>query len=312
MSGARAADDATVVIGMLTFRRPDDLRRAVPAFRAEADTVDRPVRLLVVDNDPDGSARDFVVGLSDPLIDYVHEPRPGIAAGRNRALAEARAAQVLVFVDDDENPRPGWLRALLDTRDRTGAAAVAGAVVSEFDVPPAPWLLAGRFFDRRRLPTGTRIGVAATNNLLLDLGQLPAGLVFDEAFSLSGGSDTLFTRSLHRAGRLLVWCDEAVVVDRVPADRATRRWVLARARRSGNSAVRVSVALAGAGPQRVLARVAGLARGAVRVLGGAGRVAFGAVTRSAAHDAQGRRSVARGLGMVGAATGRVVVEYARG
>ena len=32
--------------------------------------------------------------------------------------------------------------------------------------------IAGRFFNRRRLPTGTEVDVAATNNLLLDLIQL--------------------------------------------------------------------------------------------------------------------------------------------
>ena len=54
---------------------------------------------------------------------YVHEPAPGISAGRNRALDEAGDADLLSFIDDDEVPRPGWLSALIDTWLPTRPAA---------------------------------------------------------------------------------------------------------------------------------------------------------------------------------------------
>lgn len=298
-----------IVVAMLTYRRPQDLRVAVPAFLAEA----RPLggSLLIVDNDPEGSARDYVVGLADPAVRYVHEPRPGIAAGRNRALAEV-TDELLVFVDDDERPVDGWLQALLDCREATGAAVVVGAVVSEFEEPPPQWVVAGGFFDRRRLPTGTRVDVAATNNLLLDMARVgPTGARFDEAFGLSGGSDTLFTRTLERAGLPMVWCDEAVVIDMVPAARMTRSWVLARARRSGNSASRAELALASSAGQRLGVRVRYVGRGLVRVAGGAARVVLGALRRQDVQQLTGRRNVMRGRGMISGAFGRVVYEYKR-
>lgn len=308
---AAPAAPAPLVVAMLTYRRPQDVRAAVPAFLAELGTVDVPGELLVVDNDPDAGARDTVEGVGDPRVRYVHEPRPGIAAGRNRALAECADRDVLVFVDDDERPRPGWLAALLAEHARSGAAAVVGAVVSDYERPPDGWLAAGRFFDRRRLPTGTVVDVAATNNLLLDLGRLrPTGLTFDERFGLSGGSDTLFSRRLVAAGERMVWCDEAVVVDHVPADRLTRAWVLRRAYRSGNSGARAEVVLA-TGLAQLAVRARYVARGLVRVVGGSARVALGAVTRSDVHDARGRRSVQRGRGMVAGALGHVVYEYRR-
>ncbi|MCL2422385.1 MAG: glycosyltransferase [Micrococcales bacterium] len=303
--------DGLVVVAMLTYQRPDDLEQAVPAFAAELDTVSGPTRLLVVDNDPDGSARDTVAAFDDAKVRYVHEPRPGIAAGRNRALDDCADAAVLIFVDDDEHPEPGWLVALLETHQRTGAGVVAGAVISAYDAEPDAWLAAGRFFDRRRLPTGTPIAVAATNNLLLDMAQLPHDVRFDEAFGLTGGSDTMLTRTLARRGVPMVWCDEAVVVDRVPVSRLKRSWVLARARRSGNSGVRVEVMLARPGPQRWWVRTQGLARGLVRIVAGGCRAAFGRATRSLEHHARGCRSLARGRGMVEAATGSVVAEYTR-
>ncbi|MGY4643593.1 glycosyltransferase family 2 protein [Cellulomonas sp. URHB0016] len=305
-AGARTLQ---VVVAMLTYRRPDDLAVAVPALLAQAGTVPDEVRLLVVDNDPDGSARGLVEASG---AHYVHEPRPGIAAARNAAMSAAADADVLVFIDDDERPVDRWLALLLDTYRDTGAPCVVGPVVSEFAAPPDAWVRAGRFFDRRRMPTGTPVTVAATNNLLLDVAMLrETGVRFDEAFGLSGGSDTLFSRTLVARGVRMVWCDEAVVVDVVPADRSTRSWVLHRARRSGNSASRCAVALASSPVGRSRARVRAVLEGSVRIAAGAARTAVGAVLRSPEHDARGRRTVARGTGMVSGAVGHVVYDYAR-
>ena len=47
-------------------------------------------------------------------------------------------------------------------------------VISEYEHAPEPWISAGRFFQRRRLATGTPLTLAATNNLLLRLPQIRA------------------------------------------------------------------------------------------------------------------------------------------
>jgi len=301
-----------VVVAMLTYRRPDDLRVAVPAFLAQVEVADAEASILVVDNDPDGSAAQLVAGFGSDRVRYVHEPVPGIAAARNRAVDESSEVDLLIFVDDDEHPAPGWLAAMLATYEHHRAACVAGPVVSEFSEDPEPWITAGRFFVRRRLPTGTELTVAATNNLLIDMAQLKRhGVRFDPVFGLSGGSDTLFTRALVRCGAHLVWCDEAIVYDRVPTSRLTREWVLRRARRSGNSASRVALVLAGSVGARAGVRIGYAARGVVRIAGGTARRVVAAVTRSAAQDARGRRSTERGIGMVSGVLGHVVYEYRR-
>ena len=82
---------------------------------------------------------------------YVHEPEPGIAAARNRALDEAGPADLLVFIDDDERPVDGWLARLVETYRVDRPTAVVGPVVSEYEQQPDAWVSAGRFFDRRRL-----------------------------------------------------------------------------------------------------------------------------------------------------------------
>ena len=59
------------------------------------------------------------------------------------------------------------------------------------------------------------------------------------------------------------------------------------------------------------ARVVLVARGLLRVLGGAARVVLGTVTRSIRHQARGSRSVARGIGMAAGAFGYTRQEYKR-
>ena len=148
--------------------------------------------VLVVDNDPKGSAQSVAEG-RDSRIGYVAEPTPGIAASRNRALAVLSELSAVIFVDDDEVPEAGWLDSLIVTWRRWRADAVAGRVVSKVPEAMDPWIVSGRFFERLSHKTGTKVQVAATNNLLLDMGFVRRfGLVFDNRFGLTGGSDTLF------------------------------------------------------------------------------------------------------------------------
>ena len=202
-----------VTVAVPTYRRPDDLRAVLPLLLAQAReaggryTAD----VLVVDNDPEGTGAAVVHELAADDLRYVAEPTPGIAAVRNRAIDEAAGSTLLAFIDDDERPAAGWLAALLRTWSATGAAGVVGRVRAEYVAGELdPWIAAGGFFARRSLPTGSAVTVAATSNLLLDLGQVrDLGVRFDPALGAGGGEDTLFTRSLARSGGRLVWCDEA-------------------------------------------------------------------------------------------------------
>ncbi len=323
MSDAPATGPApavSLVIAVLTFRRPADIMAALPMLVAQAETVrtaDFRVSVCVIDNDAGESARDPVLEFAarSPVpVRYAAEPEPGISAARNRALAEAEGEgdDLLVFIDDDERPTAGWLRSLLDVHRERGCAAVVGPVISEYETYPESWIEAGEFFVRRRMPTGSRLEVAATNNLLLDLRQVRQhGLTFDPAFGIGGGGDTLFTRTLHKLGGEMVWCDEAVVIDVVPTSRLTRSWVTRRAFRSGNSWSLTSLALCDSGSERIAVRVRSTLQGLVRLLGGLARLVIGLLTRSLGQRARGVRTVARGAGMISGAWGYSYLEYRR-
>jgi len=300
-----------VTIAVLTYQRPRDLAELLPALVSQAREVSAEVDILVVDNDPAGGARAVVrEAAADAPVRYTHEATPGIAAARNRALDEARSA-LLVFIDDDERPTPHWLAHLLAVHAGHRVQAVVGPVVSRYDTPPSRWVESGRFFDRRRMPTLTPVTVAATNNLLLDLAWVHRnGLRFDTRFGLSGGSDSLFTRQLHNRGGRMLWCDEAVVIDVVPASRLTRTWVLRRAYRIGNASSRVL--LDGTAPGRqLLVRLRLLGAGGARVIVGSLRYLAGLVTGQIGHRARGLRTAARGAGMLSGSVGSVYSEYSR-
>jgi succinoglycan biosynthesis protein ExoM len=301
-----------IVVAMATYKRPDEMARTLRTLLDQIDTSGVSARVQIVDNDAAGSGAAAAQAVADRRVSYVVEPTPGIAAARNRAIAESAGDRVLIFIDDDEDPQPGWLAGLLSVYREHQPAAVVGPVVSEYDGELDPWIRAGGFFERRRLPTGSLVEAAATNNLLLDLERIRSlGLSFDQKFGLSGGSDTLFTRQLTGAGEQLMWCDEAIVVDHVPTDRMTRKWVLRRAMRYGNSWSRTSLALAPDRRARLLTRIKMLARGVIRVGAGAVRFGLGAVTRSDRHRARGQRTLMKGVGYIMGATGGVYVEYSR-
>ena len=315
-------EPTSLCIAVLTYLRPAMLHTGVSRIleqiaemKSDTSAVSRvplQVELLVVDNDPLGSARAVADELASRHLRYVVEPSPGISAARNRAMREASDADLLLFIDDDEVPQNGWLKEMLNTRAACQSELVAGAVVSKFEVEPGPWVAAGRFFDRRRLPTGTAIVVAATNNLLLDLRWVRRhGLEFDNALGLSGAEDTLFTRTMNNLGARMVWNDEAVVTDWVPASRVSRRWVLMRALSSGNSWSLTSLALTDAGPARWAGRAKAVAHGSVRVGAGGARYVVGVVMGSLTHQARGLRTTARGAGMLAGAFGLAYLEYAR-
>lgn len=342
-----------LTIAMLTYRRNDYLAQVIPELLAQADDVcdaQTTVSVLIVDNDPQAGARAVVEAaraalageqpqtaeppeqavLSEPSgsadsdaaatsrLVYVHEPEPGIVAGRNRALSQAHGSDALIFIDDDEIPSPGWLKALVSTWRAQGCAAVTGPTPPTFEVDPSAWVVASGAFDSWEAADGAQVRSADTGNLLLDLAVVEdLGLRFDPRYGLTGGEDSLFTRQLTRAGGVIRFAAGAVVTKRVPAARARRTWVLERSLRSGSSWARVRIDTAGpaGGASGRLARLRlrlgygakGLAKAGIDgARAGVARIR-GDVPALARYEVSSRG----GLGMVVGALGVQVREYGR-
>ena len=223
-----------VSIGILTYRRADGLRACLASVqRCLGTALPAPWagdEILVVDNDPAGSARDVIVGISEatsPLpVRYVHEPTPGIAAARTRALSETKS-QVMVFIDDDEVAEDGWPHGLLTLMSETGAALVGGPVLSEFvDSPPA-WIIDGGFFDRKDPPHGSSQDWLRSGNLAIDVQQVKAaGITFDQRFKQ--GEDSAFSRRAKAGGLDLRWSAHGAITEFVDRSRFDVGWRLRR------------------------------------------------------------------------------------
>ena len=309
------------VIAAATFRRPEGLARLLSAIaRLHLNGCGR-VEMIVVDNDPAGSALGAVAvrGAGFPIpLRARHEPEPGIAQARNAALdfALEREADHLAFIDDDEEPGPDWLRELLRVARVTGAAGVIGPVDPVYAHPPAHWMARGGFHALRPAGwDGTDGGTVAggyTSNALIDLAFVThEGLRFDPTYALSGGEDTLFFAEMRRRGGRLVAAKGALVREHVPPGRITLRWLWRRWARGGNTDARLRLRFA-AHPSAERPRL--VAGGLVRLaLGGTGAV----LTAPALAFGRGKvparlaRIAARGIGFLRLAGGAVTQEYAR-
>lgn len=246
--------DISVLIS--TFNRHEGLTALMEACAAQRDIEAWAVEYVLVDNSTDANARELVSELDARLpitIRYFHEPRPGLARGRNRGIAEA-AGEWLVFVDDDEIPESDWLSQLRQAADRYDADVVFGPVfpllepsdtdvkaaaeaffTQSSDAPSGTPIVRGTFVNRR-LRRGRCTRVMASNNVIFrrEHARALGELAFDPALGQYGGADQIFFERLIAAGATrVVWCREAVVKEVIPADRQSRAYIINRSYRHG-------------------------------------------------------------------------------
>jgi len=291
---------------VVTFQRPTGLRRTLDAIGRLETPGDGSISLdaVIIDNDAAGSARAVVEAAAADFpipLDYVIESVRGIPQARNRAVAIAteRGADLIGFIDDDEEPQPDWLARMLEVRERTGAAVVAGRYEPVFERPPPHWMVEGRFFEPVRHRTGDIIPWihARTSGVLISTSKLPAGAQpFDERLQLTGGSDTDFFRRIQRDGGKIVWCDEGVVIEHVPVSRSSWRWLVRRKYRVGNNQSLFLLYFENPSTLRKLKRVGG---GTALMVSGVGMMLVGAVKGRVAVVRGARRAAEGAGGIVG-------------
>ncbi len=299
-----------VDIAIATHRRPRGLARLLGGLeRLRFPTSAPDLRVVVVDNDAEGSARavcDDAEGWLDLPLVYRVEKRRGIPQARNASVGAAlERADFLAFIDDDEVPSPLWLAELLRVQAATGADAVAGPCEPVFEDPVPRWVERGGFFARPRHATGAHLGQAFTHNVLVRtraLAQLDS--LFDERMALSGGSDVELFRRFAASGHTIVWADDALVFEWVPCSRANARWILERAFRVGISSAFVD---RHARERRVGAAQL-LAHGAFCLAKGATLLPVGAL-RGRAGAVRALRLAAFGAGRLGGLAGIHREEY---
>ncbi len=229
----------SVTILIPTFRRPESLARALKSVLGQ-DRPDLNHEIVVVDNDPDGSARSLVDALrasSDSPLLYVHALPPGVATARNAGLAVSTAPYV-AFLDDDEQADQAWLGALFEAHRRFGADVTFGPVQGCAPAAAAwkrPYL--ERFFSRFGPATsGVVTCVYGCGNSMMTRATALAGdPPFDVAANHTGGEDDILFSHLKLKGARFAWAADARVLEHAPDHRAKLSYALARAVSYGQS-----------------------------------------------------------------------------
>lgn len=290
-----------VLIAVATYKRPDGLQALLQSL--ESSTAGRSFDVLVVDNDANGSGR-AVAELSPLSLTYVIEPKPGIAAARNRAVDEIQTYDAVIFVDDDEFVVEGWLDHLLDYAETSRAGVVTGPVQSIFPDDAPSWVVNGGFIQRPSWPHGQVLTAGATNNTLVKIADWKSAGAprFDDTFSATGGSDAKLFSVLLAQGVQIEFCATALVYEPVLPERMRFKWLVRRGYRNGIVSARIWTAKHG--------RVRTLVKGVLLVLGGFAKVlkdlVFGKGLQAGSFN-----GLLNGMGVVSALIGVRVHEYKR-
>lgn len=183
-------NDVPLSIIIPTCHRPDGLARCLRFL-------DSAPEIIVTDDSQDDASRDLVAR-EFPTVRWFAGPRRGPAANRNHGARQASGAW-LAFVDDDCEPQPGWIEALLDTA--TDADVVEGRTL-------APGAIDSPFEEHIENPHG---GLLWTCNLAVRRAVFERLRGFDEDFAIAGGEDMEFAWRVAQAGLRVHFAPDALV-----------------------------------------------------------------------------------------------------
>jgi succinoglycan biosynthesis protein ExoM len=282
-----------------TFRRPG---RAVAAARSALAQVARePFEIVIVDNDPAGSALGRLQALAHEArmpVRIVHEPRAGVANARNAALAAAQG-DMIAFLDDDEIAPPEWLGELLRVQAATKADVVFGPVKTKLPEPESGFIRHRAFYeDFFARDPGHAEGLIdvyyGCGCSLIRRAVLAPRDPFSADRNEIGGEDDLVFETIKTRGAVFAWAPGAWVWETPEASRLTLGYTLKRAFAFGQG----PGTKAWTAPQRDTGKALGW-----MMVGAAQTVVFGAVSLFAFCARTKRRAfhyrkLAEGLGKV--------------
>jgi GT2 family glycosyltransferase len=259
---------STISVVVCTYRRQHLLADLFAALAAQTRRADE---ILIVDNEVSAQTEALVRAEAGVLpVCYVPEPELGLSHACNRGAAAA-SGDLVVFLDDDALPDPGWVEALLAGAARYPQAGIFGGPIRLLlEAAPPPWFpadvmpfvhwLGHHDFgteDRRLVSEGNRYCGPGGGNLALRRGVLEAVGPFAVALgrrgeSLISGEEVLLVERARKLGHHVWYLAAAGVQHLVPAARLERAWFVRRSFSEGRSQARIMENLSDAVAERAV------------------------------------------------------------
>ncbi|PHR61070.1 MAG: glycosyl transferase family 2 [Robiginitomaculum sp.] len=215
-----------------TFRRPKGLAIALNSLVIQSDNT-RAFEIIVTDNDPEGSAKEYVANFSktSPVnIVYLHVPNPGVSNARNAALAVAKG-RFIAWLDDDQEACPKWVSTLIETSKKHNAALTFCPTIARIPGNSKYNDYYVSFFERQgpALQDGILDNFFGCGNSLMDLEncQLPDP-VFDPRTNETGGEDDVLFTHIQRQGGVIAWTRHCHTHEDIRPHRATPKYIKVR------------------------------------------------------------------------------------
>jgi len=196
------------------------------------------IHVIVADNDDTPSARALVettARVCNLSVTYLHAPARNISIARNACLNKA-TGDLFAFIDDDELVTPEWLEAMINTYQMKNADVVLGPVRAVYEEYHPKWLREGDFHSLKPVWIQGKIMTGYAGNVLFNrTAKSIKGLRFRGDLGRTGGEDTFFFSTIHKAGGYIVYSPEAIITEAVPSNRASFKWLLRRRYRFGQT-----------------------------------------------------------------------------
>jgi GT2 family glycosyltransferase len=99
--------------------------------------------VLVIDNGSTDNTKQVVAeytSLKDPAVRYILESKPGKSRALNAGIRDAKG-EILVVIDDDCIPGPGWVRSILKEFESDPDLSILGGRVELYDEKDLPQTL---------------------------------------------------------------------------------------------------------------------------------------------------------------------------
>jgi succinoglycan biosynthesis protein ExoM len=222
--------DLTMVI--CTYHRPDLLTRTLESIACLRDPGGVNLNVLVVDNSDDGNALDTVEHMRTRMVwglSAIAAHPANISIARNKGI-EAAHADIIAFIDDDQQLDPGWLEAVAYALATQPHDVFFGPVEALHGLPQQADPVIERLFSRHvdgplghdlfaMGPRQTRNVALGSGNSIFRRSALTDQTPFDPAFGNSGGEDSDLICRLQQRGARLGWIPDARVTEFVPVSR---------------------------------------------------------------------------------------------